>query len=117
VTHSPTLPVYFTRKKEQILRDSKQLKAVITQIEALKTLDKSADFTAGVAAAQAVITTILQEAADLERMQKLESELAELRAKYPSTEQATPKKRGRKPKDSNNPTQASLIEEKQAQPS
>ena len=47
--------------------DSKQLKTIINQIEALKTLDKSADFTAGVAAAQAVITTILQEAADLEK--------------------------------------------------
>jgi hypothetical protein len=88
----------FHTKKESIFMDSKQLKTLISQIEALKTSDKSADFNAGVSAAQAVITTILQEAADRERMQKLESELAELRAKYPSPELATFQKRGRKPK-------------------
>src|SRR5258706_8761737 len=96
--------------------NTKKLKPIITEIETLKPRDRSADFTAGVAAAQAAITTVLQEAADLERMQKLEAELAELRAKYPSTEQTEPKKRGRKPKDSNKPTQASLMEEKPAQP-
>lgn len=78
--------------------ETKQLKGVINQIEALKTSDKSKDFIEGVSAAQAVITNLLQEAADRERMQKLEAELAELRAKYPSTDQAEPKKRGRKPK-------------------
>ena len=78
--------------------DSKNLKTLISQIEALKTSDKSNDFNAGVSAAQAVITTILQEAADRERMQKLEAELTELRARYPSPDLATAKKRGRKPK-------------------
>ena len=78
--------------------DTKQLKTLISQIEALKTPDKSENYITGVSAAQAVITTILQEAADRERMQKLEAELTELRSKYPTPDQATAKKRGRKPK-------------------
>ncbi len=77
--------------------DTKQLKTLISQIEALKTPDKSEDYIAGVSAAQAVITTILQETVDRERMQKLEAELSELRAKYPTPDQTPPKKRGRKP--------------------
>jgi hypothetical protein len=78
--------------------DTKQLKAVLSQIEALKTPDTSADFRAGVDAAQAIISGIFQEAVDRERMQKLEADLAALRAKYPSDTQEAPKKRGRKPK-------------------
>jgi hypothetical protein len=76
--------------------NTKQLKDVIAQIEALKTPESSADYQAGVDAAKAVVNTIVQESLDRERMQKLEQELAELRAKYP--DQAAPKKRGRKPK-------------------
>ncbi len=78
--------------------DTKQLKTIISQVEALKSPDKSEDFNAGVSAVQTVITNLLQEAADRERMQKLETELAELRAKYPSGGQTEPKKRGRRPK-------------------
>ena len=78
--------------------DAKQLRTIISLVEAVKSLDKSEDFNAGVAAAQMVINNLLQEAADRERMQKLEAELAELRAKYPSTDQIEPKKRGRRPK-------------------
>jgi hypothetical protein len=78
--------------------DTKQLKALLSQIEALKTPDTTAEFQAGVDAAQAVISSIVQEASDRERMQKLEADLAALRAKYPSDSQAAPKKRGRKPK-------------------
>ena len=77
--------------------NTKQLKDVLSQIEALKTLDTTPEFQAGVDAAQAVIATVIQEASDRERIQKLEAELAQLRAKYPS-DQVTPKKRGRKPK-------------------
>jgi len=83
--------------------ETKQLKTIIGQVEALKSPDKSEDFNTGVAAAQTVISNLLQEAADRERMQKLETELAELRAKYLSTEQAEPKKRGRRPKPTTPP--------------
>jgi hypothetical protein len=78
--------------------DSKQLKDVIKQMEALKTPESSTDFQAGVDAAIVIVNTIVQEALDRERMQKLEQELTELRAKYQAT-QLTPKKRGRKPKN------------------
>jgi hypothetical protein len=74
--------------------NSKQLKELVIQIEALKTPDTSPDYQAGVDAAKALISTVMQEALDRERMQELEVELAELRAKY----QPTPKRRGRKPK-------------------
>jgi hypothetical protein len=77
---------------------TKELKDVLAKIEALKTPATTADFRAGVDAAQAVISVIVQEAVDRERMQKLEADLAALRAKYPSDFQEAPKKRGRKPK-------------------
>jgi hypothetical protein len=78
--------------------NTKQLKDVLRQIEALKTPNTSADFQAGVDAAYAVVNTIVQEALDRERMQKLETELARLRMKYPVDGQSAPKRRGRKPK-------------------
>jgi hypothetical protein len=78
--------------------NTKQLKDLLSQIEELKTLDTTPEFQAGVDAAQAVISTVIQETTDRERIQKLEAELTQLRAKYPSDIQATPKKRGRKPK-------------------
>jgi hypothetical protein len=77
---------------------SKQLKEVIAQIETLKTPESSPDFQAGVDAAKAVVNTIVQEALDRERMQKLEQELSDLRAKYPGDGATPQKKRGRKPK-------------------
>lgn len=87
--------------------NSKQLKDVIAQMEALKTPESSSDFQAGVDAAKAVVNTIVQEALDRERMQKLEAELTELRAKYAGDGQAAPKKRGRKPKAANTLEQVS----------
>jgi hypothetical protein len=78
--------------------NSKQLKDLLNQIEELKTMDTTPEFQAGVDAAQVVISTVIQEATDRERIQELEAELAALRSKYPSAIQATPKKRGRKPK-------------------
>ena len=89
--------------------NTKQLKDVLSQIEALETLDRTPEFQAGVDAAQAVISTVMQEATDRERIQKLEAELAQLRAKYPSDSQAAPKKRGRKPKDAP-PQEQALLE-------
>ena len=77
---------------------TRQLKNLLSQIEALKTPETSADFQAGVDAAYAVVNAIVQETQDRARMQKLEAELAEFRAKYPDARQATPKRRGRKPK-------------------
>jgi hypothetical protein len=76
----------------------RQLKDVLKQVEALKTPETSADFQAGVDAAHTALNAIVQETQDQERMQKLESELLELRAKYPDTGQTAPKRRGRKPK-------------------
>lgn len=76
--------------------DSRQFKNLVERIEALKTPDTSADYQAGVDAAKELINDIVQQALDRERMQALEAELAELRAKYP--EQVAPKRRGRKPK-------------------
>jgi hypothetical protein len=93
---TPLLPAGL-KQKEKIM-DTKQLKGLLTQIEALKTPDTTEEFQAGVDAAKNVISAIVQEAADLERIQKLEAELAALRSKYPSDMQPAPKKRGRKPK-------------------
>lgn len=78
--------------------NSRQLKEVIKQLEALKSLEKSEDFNAGVDAAVNIVNTVVQEAIDHERMQQLESELAELRARYPQNNSVGPKRRGRKPK-------------------
>ena len=78
--------------------NSRQLKDILRQIEALKTPETSADFHAGVDAAHAIVSTIVQEALDRERMEKLEQELAELRAKYQADDQPAPKRRGRRPK-------------------
>ena len=78
--------------------NAKQLKALLEQIEVLKTSETSADFQAGVDAAKALVQTIAQEAIDRERMQKLEAELAELRARYSTDGQPAPTRRGRRPK-------------------
>jgi hypothetical protein len=70
-------------------------KRLLEPSEALKT-EASAQFQAGVDAAKELVQEIVQEALDRKRMQKLESELNELRSRYAG---ATPKKRrGRKPK-------------------
>ena len=79
--------------------NTKQLKALVEQIDALKTPETSAEFQAGVDAAKELVDTIAQEALDQERMQKLEAELTQLRSKYTQQGQAAPKKRGRKPKE------------------
>jgi hypothetical protein len=78
--------------------NSRQLKDLLTQLDSLKRAETSSDYQAGVDAAQTLIERVLQEALDRERIQKLEAELAELRAKYPDTSQATPKRRGRRAK-------------------
>jgi hypothetical protein len=78
--------------------NTRQLKDLLEQIEALKTSETSAEFQAGVDAAKGIISTLVQEALDRERIQKLEAELAELRAKYSVDGQPAPKRRGRKPK-------------------
>jgi hypothetical protein len=78
--------------------NAKQLKVLLEQIEALKTPATSADFQAGVEAAKGILQTIAQEAVDRDRMQRLEAELTELRAKYSADGQAAPKRRGRRPK-------------------
>jgi hypothetical protein len=78
--------------------NTRQLKAILERIEALKTSATSADFQAGVDAAKEILQTIAQEAVDRDRMQRLEAELTELRAKYPADGQAAPKRRGRRPK-------------------
>jgi hypothetical protein len=78
--------------------DSKQLKDLIRQVEALKTPETSTDFQAGIDAATTVFNTVVQQALDRERMQQLETELNELRARYPVA-QPTQKRRGRKPKN------------------
>jgi hypothetical protein len=78
--------------------NAKQLKDVVAQVEALKTPDASAEFQAGVDAAREVFGRLVQEALDRERIQKLETELAQLRARYPDAESVAPKRRGRRPK-------------------
>ena len=78
--------------------NSKQLKDLIKQVEALKTPESSPDFQAGIDAATTVFNTVVQEAIDRERMQQLEQELTELRARYQAS-QPIQKKRGRKPKN------------------
>jgi hypothetical protein len=77
---------------------TRQLKELLEQIEALKTAETSAEFQAGVDAAKGIVNTIVQEALDRERIQKLEAELAELRAKYALDNQPTAKRRGRRPR-------------------
>ena len=77
--------------------DTKQLKDFLRQMTTLKSPDKSADFNAGVDAAMNIVNTVVQEAADRERMRQLEAELAQLRTKYVNND-VMPKKRGRKPK-------------------
>lgn len=86
--------------------NAKQLKELIGQIEALKTSSTSAEFQAGVDAAKEVVDGIVQQALDRERIQKLEAELAALRARYPVEGQAAPKRRGRKPKSAQTPEAA-----------
>jgi ABC-type Fe3+-citrate transport system substrate-binding protein len=81
--------------------DSKQLQNIIKQLDLLITPETSADYQAGVEAAKDIINRVIQEAIDRERMQQLEAELAELRAKYPQ-DGATKKRRGRKPKITQN---------------
>jgi hypothetical protein len=76
--------------------NAKQLKDLLGQIEALKTPDKSEEFQAGVEAAFEIIAKVMQEAVDRERIQKLEAELAQLRAKYPESTATPQKKRGRR---------------------
>ena len=83
--------------------NARQLKELVAQIEALKTPETSAEFQAGVDAAKAIINTVVQAVLDRERMQKLEAELAALRAKYPTDGQTAPKRRGRKPKAAQTP--------------
>jgi hypothetical protein len=78
--------------------NTKQLKDLIDRMDALKTGDTSGEFQAGVDAAKGVLEHVMQEAIDRDRMQKLESELAELRSRYGDTGQAEPKRRGRKPR-------------------
>ena len=78
--------------------NAKQLKDLVAQLETLKTPNTAVEFHAGVDAAKAIINTVVKETLDREKMQKLEAELAELRAKYAEPGQAAPKRRGRKPK-------------------
>lgn len=78
--------------------DSKQLKDVLAQIEELKTSQTSEEFRAGVDAAKQILAAAVEEAMDLERLQKLEQEIAQLKAKYADKTPAAPKRRGRKPK-------------------
>jgi hypothetical protein len=85
-------------KESEKAMNTKQLKELIAQIEALKIPDTSSEFQAGVDAAIGVLDTVMQEAADRDRMQKLETELSALRAKYPDEGSPAPKRRGRKPK-------------------
>ena len=56
--------------------NTKQLKDLVTQIEALKTPETSAEFQAGVDAAKELVNTVVKETLDRERMQKLEAELS-----------------------------------------
>ena len=77
--------------------DTKQLKDFLRQMATLKSPDKSADFNAGVDAAMNIVNSVVQEAADRERIRQLETELAQLRTKYVNPD-VLPKKRGRKPK-------------------
>lgn len=77
--------------------DTKQLKDFLRQMMTLKSPDKSADFNAGVDAAMNIVNSVVQEAADRDRMRQLETELAQLRNKYVNPD-VMPKKRGRKPK-------------------
>lgn len=79
--------------------NTRQLKDLVAQIEALKTPGTSAEFQAGVDAAKELLNNVVQEALDRERIQKLEAELAELRARYPDMSQPTRKRRGRRPKN------------------
>jgi hypothetical protein len=79
--------------------DSKQLKALLDQLEALKPTNLAEGFSAGIDAAKEMLGGVIQKALDNERIQKLEAELSELRAKYGMGEAPKPKKRrGRKPK-------------------
>jgi hypothetical protein len=75
--------------------NSRQLQDVIGRVEALKTSQTSPEFQAGVDAAKEIFNTTVQEALDRERIQTLEQQLAELRARYPVE---APKRRGRRPK-------------------
>jgi hypothetical protein len=77
---------------------TRQLRDLLDQMEALKGADTSAEFQAGVDAAKAILSNVVQETMDRERMEKLEAELAALRAKYGVSDQAAPKRRGRRPK-------------------
>jgi ABC-type phosphate transport system auxiliary subunit len=92
-----TLYVQCAKGRKAKLMITKQLRAILAQIEALKTPERSDEFRAGVDAAKGVISIAIQEAADRERIQQLEAELAALRQKYPGETQVAPKKRGRKP--------------------
>ena len=76
--------------------DTKQLKDFLRQMATLKSPDKSADFNAGVDAAMNIVNSVVQEAADRERIRQLETELAQLRTNYVNPD-VMPKKRGRKP--------------------
>jgi hypothetical protein len=79
--------------------NTRQLRDLVAQIDALKSPGTSSEFQAGVDAAKELINNIVQEALDRERIQKLEAELAELRARYPDAAQPMRKRRGRRPKN------------------
>jgi len=85
-------------ERQRTLVNTKQLKTLANQLETLKSPEKSEDFNAGVDAAINIVYTVVQEAMDRERMQQLEAELAELRARYPQDGADAPKRRGRRPK-------------------
>jgi hypothetical protein len=103
-----TLYVQYAKGRKANLMLTKQLKAILAQIEALKTPEGSEEFRAGVDAAKGVISIAIQEAADRERIQQLEAELAALRQKYPGETQVLPKKRGRKPQSATAQEEAML---------
>jgi hypothetical protein len=80
--------------------DNRQLIRLIEQVEALK--DNATDeFKAGVDAVKKLLQTIAQEAVDRTRMQKLEEELTQLRARYMASggQPTSKKRRGRKPEE------------------
>jgi hypothetical protein len=106
-------PALAPRKDKENFMNTRQLKALLEQIEGLKTSETSADFQAGVDAAKALVQTIAQESIDRDRMQKLEAELAELRTRYPVDGQPASKRRGRRPKAAQMPEEQGQAMESQ----
>jgi hypothetical protein len=77
---------------------SKQLKALLEQLDALKPSNLSTEFHAGIDAAKGLISDAMDRAFHSDRIAELEAELKELKEKYETEKAPKPKRKSRQPR-------------------